>query len=282
MVVVEENRLIKLEYLSILELNGKGSFELLQGQITSDMEKVSERNCVLGAICDVKGRTIGSFVTAINAERDDSYHLIGDRKVLELTMDVLEKYQPFYDTKMSIEDQYQFFGITKDLLMKMFPESNIGKSFETNDSFSRVHYLEKEFHIIFSANPKLFENFDVSLDENAWKQDEILNLNYEITSEASNKFTPHELGYHLTSRIDFEKGCYTGQEIVARMHYRAKNLPNIIIKTTEKKVKPLSKVFDDNKKSIGLVLMSSEKEGNNLCLLSMNKNYKDQEIIFSN
>ena len=73
-----------------------------------------------------------------------------------------------------------------------------------------------------------------------------------------------------------------GQEIVARMHYRAKNLPTIIIKTTEKEVKPLSKVFDDNQKSIGLVLMSSAKEGKNLCLLSMNKNYKEQEIIFSN
>ena len=47
-VVVEEKRLIKLEYLSILELNGKGSFELLQGQITSDMEKVSERNWCIG------------------------------------------------------------------------------------------------------------------------------------------------------------------------------------------------------------------------------------------
>ena len=66
------------------------------------------------------------------------------------------------------------------------------------------------------------------------------------------------------------------------MHYRAKNLPNIIIKTTKKEVKPLSKVFDDNQKSIGLVLMSSAKEGKNLCLLSMNKNYKEQEIIFSN
>ena len=279
---MEEKRLIKLEYLSILELNGKGSFELLQGQITSDMEKVSEGNCVLGAICDVKGRAIGSFVTAINAEKDDSFHLIGDRKVLELTMDVLAKYQPFYDTKMSIVDQYQFFGIKKDLLKSMFPESNLSKSFENNESFSRVHYLEKEFHIIFSTNPKLFEAFEFSLDESAWKQDEILNLNYEITSEASNKFLPHELGYHLTSRIDFDKGCYTGQEIVARMHYRAKNLPNIIIKTTEKEVKPLSKVFDNNQKSIGLVLMSSEKEGNNLCLLSMNKNYKEQEIVFSN
>ena len=206
---MEEKRLIKLEYLSILELNGKGSFELLQGQITSDMDKVSERNCVLGAICDVKGRTIGSFVTALNAERDDSFHLIGDKKVLELTMAVLEKYQPFYDTKMSIEDQYQFFGIKNDLLKDLFPESNLDNSFEDNDLFSRVHYLEKEFHIVYSTNPKLFDAFEVSLDESAWKQDEILNLNYEITSEASNKFTPHELGYHLTSRIDFEKGCYT-------------------------------------------------------------------------
>ena len=226
---MEKKRLIKLEYLSILELNGKGSFELLQGQITSDMEKVSEKNCVLGAICDVKGRTIGSFVTAINAERDNSYHLIGDRKVLELTMDVLKKYQPFYDTKMSIEDKYKFFAIRKDLLKDIFPESNLGKSFESNDSFSRIHYLEKKFHILFSTNPKLFEAFEVSLDTSAWEQDEILNLNYDLTSEASNKFTPHELGYHLTSRIDFEKGCYTGQEIVARMHYRAKNLPKVIL-----------------------------------------------------
>ena len=279
---MEEKRLIKLEYLSILELNGKGSFELLQGQITSDMEKVSQGNCVLGAICDVKGRTIGSFVSAINSEREHSYHLIGDRKVLELTMEVLEKYQPFYDTKISIKDKYKFFGIKKDLLKDLFPESNLGKSYENNDSFSRIHYLEKEFHIVYSENPNLFEAFEVSLDESAWKEDEILNLNYEITSEASNKFTPHELGYHLTSRIDFEKGCYTGQEIVARMHYRAKNLPSIIIKTTEKEVKPLAKVFDDNQKSIGLVLMSSAKDGKNLCLLSMNKNYKEQEIIFSN
>ena len=81
---MEETDLINLEYLSILELNGKGSFELLQGQITSDMEKVSEDNCVLGSICDVKGRVIGSFITAINSKKVGSYHLIGDQKVLEL------------------------------------------------------------------------------------------------------------------------------------------------------------------------------------------------------
>ena len=80
--------------------------------------------------------------------------------------------------------------------------------------------------------------------------------------------------------MDFEKGCYTGQEIVARMHYRAKKLPNIIIQKADKEVKPLSKVYDENQKPIGLVLMSSSIEGENHYLLSMNKNYIDQKIIF--
>ena len=92
-----EKVLTSLGYLSILELNGKGSFDLLQGQITSDMEKVSEDNCVLGSICDVKGRVISSFVTSLNANREDSYYMIGDKLVLENTKAILEKYRPFYD-----------------------------------------------------------------------------------------------------------------------------------------------------------------------------------------
>ena len=33
----------------------------------------------------------------------------------------------------------------------------------------------------------------------------------------------------MTERVDFEKGCYTGQEIVSRMHYRAKSLPRLYL-----------------------------------------------------
>jgi|TARA_B100000900_G_scaffold404533_1_gene413027 folate-binding protein YgfZ len=277
---VEQSSLINLEYLSILELNGKGSFELLQGQITSDMEKVSKDNCVLGSICDVKGRVIGSFITAINSKKVDSYHLIGDQKVLELIQNVLQKYQPFYDSKMSLEVGYKFYGIPADWLKENFPTANLDKTYESNDSFSRIHYLEKKFHIIYAQDLTVFDIYDISNDENEWKLDEIANFNYEVTYDSSNKFTPHELGYHLTSRVDFEKGCYTGQEIVARMHYRAKKLPNIIIQKADKEVKPLSKVYDENQKPIGLVLMSSSIEGENHYLLSMNKNYTDQKVIF--
>lgn len=44
-----------------------------------------------------------------------------------------------------------------------------------------------------------------------------------ITPETSGQFTPHKLNYHLIpGMIDFKKGCYTGQEIIARVHYLSK------------------------------------------------------------
>ena len=94
--------LIKLEHLSILEINGKGSFELLQGQITSDMEKVSLDNCVVGSICDIKGRVVSSFITSKNAKENNSFFLVGETKALVATKTVLAKYQPFYECTLRI------------------------------------------------------------------------------------------------------------------------------------------------------------------------------------
>ena len=54
--------LIELGYLSTLEIIGEGSIDLLQGQITSDMEKVSDNQSCLGALCNIKGRVESSFL----------------------------------------------------------------------------------------------------------------------------------------------------------------------------------------------------------------------------
>ena len=97
-------------------------------------------------------------------------------------------------------------------------------------------YLEKKYHLVAFTESEEFKGYNISNNKLPWELDEIINQNFEITSEVINKFTPHELGYHLNTRIDFEKGCYTGQEIVARMHYRAKKLPEILVRSTNKEV----------------------------------------------
>ena len=272
--------LIKLEHLSILEINGKGSFELLQGQITSDMEKVSLDNCVVGSICNIKGRVVSSFVTSENAKENNSFFLVGETKALVATKTILEKYQPFYDCSLRLRKDIKFYAIEEDCLISDFPESNLNISSQNYDSFFRLHYLEKKYHLIAFIDSEEFKGYNISNDKLPWELDEIINQNFEITSEVINKFTPHELGYHLNTRIDFEKGCYTGQEIVARMHYRAKKLPEIIVRSTNKEVKDLMKVYDKDNKVVGLILSCTKTDNNYQCLLSMNKNYSGQNLDF--
>ena len=272
--------LIKLEHLSILEINGKGSFELLQGQITSDMEKVSEDNCVMGSICDIKGRVISSFIAAKNEKENHSFFLVGETKALEATQKILEKYKPFYDCSLKQKEDIKFYAIEEDCLIRNFPESKLEISFQNYDSFFRLHYLEKKYHLVAFTESEEFKGYNISDDKLPWELDEIINQNFEITSEVINKFTPHELGYHLNTRIDFEKGCYTGQEIVARMHYRAKKLPEILVRSTNKEVEDLTKVYDKDNKVVGLILSCTKTDSNYHCLLSMNKNYSGQDIDF--
>ena len=272
--------LIKLEHLSILEINGKGSFELLQGQITSDMEKVSEEQCVMGSICDIKGRVISSFIAAKNEKENHSFFLVGETKALEATQKILEKYKPFYDCSLKQKEDIKFYAIEEDCLIRNFPESKLEISFQNYDSFFRLHYLEKKYHLVAFTESEEFKGYNISNDKLPWELDEIINQNFEITSEVINKFTPHELGYHLNTRIDFEKGCYTGQEIVARMHYRAKKLPEILVRSTNKEVEDLTKVYDKDNKVVGLILSCTKTDSNYHCLLSMNKNYSGQDIDF--
>ena len=58
--------LIELGYLSTLEIIGEGAIDLLQGQITSDMDKVIDNQSSLGALCSIKGRVESSFLVVKN------------------------------------------------------------------------------------------------------------------------------------------------------------------------------------------------------------------------
>ena len=275
-----ENGLLKLDYLSILEINGKGSYELLQGQITADMDKVSNSNSVIGAICDIKGRAVSSFVVCKETSSDNNFLLIGNTASIEVAHEVLNKYKPFYDTELTFASTTYIYGIDEETLIENFPDTELTKSFQNYGDAFRVHYLDKQYHLLLTK--KRLEKNVLKPEESQvlWLIDDINNLNMEITQEISGEFTPHELGYPATARIDFEKGCYTGQEIVARMHYRAKKLPTVLLKNSSHKYEIGTKIQSQDNKSIGIVLTRAQSSDGYSYLLSMNKSFEDQSFVF--
>ena len=274
------NGLLKLDYLSILEINGKGSYELLQGQITADMDKVSNSNSVIGAICDIKGRAVSSFVVCKETSSDNNFLLIGNTASIEVAHEVLNKYKPFYDTELTFASTTYVYGIDEETLIENFPDTELTKSFQNYGDAFRVHYLDKQYHLLLTKK-RLEENvLKPEESQVLWLIDDINNLNMEITQEISGDYTPHELGYPATARIDFEKGCYTGQEIVARMHYRAKKLPTVLLKNSSHKYEIGTKIQSEDNKSIGIVLTRAQSSDGYSYLLSMNKSYEDQSFVF--
>jgi len=278
---VKSNELIELDYLSTLEIIGEGAIDLLQGQITSDMTKVTESQNCLGALCNVKGRVESSFLIVKKAEMKDAFLLIGDREVMKATQSILQKYAPFYKLEMRFNDEYKFIAIDEDFLSFNFSETDLNLNVQYHKDFLRLHYLEKKFHLLLlDDGVDCFNGMVKTNDVNEWEKDNIVNKDFNIRAEDANKYTPHELGYHQTKRIDFEKGCYTGQEIVARMHYRAKKLPFLLTGSLDVNESTSPEVLNQEGKKTGTLLSTAKQENSNLCLISMNKNYENGDIRF--
>ena len=116
-------------------------------------------------------------------------------------------------------------------------------------------------------------------DPSEWILDDISNKNVEIDENTSELYLPHDLNYHENGRIDFEKGCYTGQEIIARMQYRSKNLPRLYLLNSMKEVKTNMVVTKKNsEKKIGSVVSSVKNSNGSSFLVSISKNLEEKEI----
>ena len=267
---MEKSKLISLEHLRVLEISGKGAFDLLQGQITCDIEKINSEQSALGALCNAKGRVVSSFIVYL--VKNDTYGLIMPKETLEITNKEFRKYTPFYDVVTEENDSLLFYAMKKSDFLDQYGQNFTARSNTIEINRNKfISYLKKKYLLVISNNQKTEKikvSSDTKLDTSNWDLDEILSLNFEVSEKSSGLYTPHELSYDK-NRVDFDKGCYTGQEIVARMHYRSKNLPGLsLAKTKDIAIKEHMKVVDQDSKKVAKILRVINWENESYCLIS--------------
>ena len=129
-------------------------------------------------------------------------------------------------TNISKDVKFDIFGINKiqpiwgDSFLKAISNSRMGLNLSRGQPIK--YYSSDRIAQLFGNGLLTFIDKNTILDD-------FFNKDVEITEDLSEGFTPHEINYDVTERVDFEKGCYTGQEIVSRMHYRAKSLPRLYL-----------------------------------------------------
>ena len=146
--------------------------------------------------------------------------------------------------------------------------SIIEKTFETLKKYKV--FFKSEMFII----DDVLKNAEI-VDSAKWKLKSINNGLCEINALTTELFTPHDLGYQNLDIINFDKGCYTGQEVVARMHYRAKLKTGLLLLYSSdlNSMKEGSSLYDQENKVLGKI--ASKFETNSLIFLKNKSNLKD-------
>ncbi len=233
-----QNFVASLDEMAVISVTGPQAKEYLQGQLTIDLDRVSDSNARFGAHCDFKGKTWSVF-TIVSA--GDGYELLMPKECVGKSLPELKKYGVF--SKVEINDSPtfpHFFGLAGndniELAKEVFPElltEHLAKTKNANGIALCINLSTPKILLMLSDSG--LEHLKDLLQESAtperllkagqndWNyamiSDGVANLNLAT----SNEFVPQMLNLQLLSGIDFDKGCYMGQETVARTKFLGRN-----------------------------------------------------------
>lgn len=204
----------RLDNFGFLAVTGKDAQKFLQGYVTCDMDDVTPDKSAIGAICNLQGRMVTSFRIAAT---DDGYLLRMARELVPATMEFLQKYIVFSKAEMDDRsDTVHCFACTGAITG--FPEGRYDAAPLDGGLVVRVSG-ENRFEV-WTVQPDWLPQEGEPMEPAAWRSWEIEAGIAWVTSATSEQFIPQMLAYHTLGGVAFDKGCYLGQEIVARMQYR--------------------------------------------------------------
>jgi len=122
-----------------------------------------------------------------------------------------------------------------------------------DDVVQRLIMFRFRSKVQFEVQEATLQSLGIETTADDWLRDKLRAGVAEVWSAQSEKFTPHMLNLDLLGAVSFEKGCYTGQEVVARTHYRGATKRRCLRFESAEPVTPGDKVAHDGR-SIGEVV----------------------------
>ena len=223
---------------ALLHISGPDSLAFLQGQTTCDTRIVNLGQATVGAYCTPKGRVVCDFLLSQLAPDQFALRLRAD--ILEVSAATFGKYIIFSKAELAKDNKdWQLYACWGDDASHTLGSAlGIAGGLDTQASkyasvagegFVVIQMDDKatafECYIDGRTHPELIPQLASLMsrvNESCWQAIQIDQGTARIEAATVEAFIPQVLNYDLTGHISFDKGCYTGQEVVARLHYRGK------------------------------------------------------------
>ncbi|RUO80586.1 tRNA-modifying protein YgfZ [Idiomarina tyrosinivorans] len=215
----EECVTVSLTDYGIIALSGADAQSFLQGQLTCDLNQLEQQGWLYGALCDPTGKAFSVFWLTRWNER---LLLIQQRESIEKALAQLQKYAIFNQVEIrDISADTKILGIFGESCNnKLSPllKAEIDAAVVNQPEWValRVGEAPQQWLVIGHSG------IDAEYDQRYWQALEIERGRPQIAALTQLAFVPQMLNVQALNGISFTKGCYIGQETIARMKYLGK------------------------------------------------------------
>ena len=262
-----------LSHLSTLSFSGSDAKEFLQGQMTQDINSISDQSYKMTSILNPKGRII---VTGLIKEFKGKIFFIISKDLSEDCVQWLSRYILRSDVKISIEKNY-IFGLDNENQKQLLKYDENQQQL----NISPISMDHSRYILLADDEVSLKDKSIESINESEWILSDIKSGLPILSKESSEKYIPQMINLDLLEGISFSKGCYTGQEVVARIQHRGKikqRMFYITIESNSNEINAQSEVMCKNKK-VGSIVMSKNSDNYFHALAVINTTDSDKDLL---
>ncbi|VAW45862.1 tRNA-modifying protein YgfZ [hydrothermal vent metagenome] len=226
-----------LTHQGLIKVSGSDAVSFLQGQLTTDIHQVSETQAQLSAYCDPKGQVLALFL--VFKYQDDLYlsfnHSLKEAIFKRLSMFIMRSDVQLTDVSNQLI-HIGFAGEFGDLDIQRRLNTKVKEVYETGciqtDGMKDICVVKvpgpyHKYDLFGPADQmqKVWESLRSNADVTNSYDWNLLNIAAgipEMTEQTTAQFLAQFLNLDKLNAIDFKKGCFPGQEMIARVHYRGK------------------------------------------------------------
>lgn len=209
-----------LDHLGILRFSGEDAGTFLQGQVSCDVARVNPRSSSYGAYCTPKGRMLANFLLWRD---EDGFSMALSRDIAPAVQKQLSKY--VLRSKVKVSDA------SGTVLLAGAAGAQADRTFagmfgELPSKPNEVRSVSGVGTAVRLRDGRLFLALTASIDSRVeladarlWRWLDIRGGLPLVTAATQDQFVPQMANLELIGGVSFDKGCYTGQEVVARAQH---------------------------------------------------------------
>ncbi len=221
----------EMRNVGLISIAGEQRHEYLHGQLTIATKEFEVSSAKIAAHCDFKGKM---FSAPILSAFEDRFLMSANKEALEVSFEQLKKYGVFSKVTIEKDDEHRVVGVAGEKSIQhlniIFPElSNENLSTTSNEFGQAICFNDTSLrYICYLTNEAIQRLEDI-------RQHEIVatDVNFnalqieagiaEVHEKTISSYVPQMLNFQAIDAIDFDKGCYMGQEVIARTKFLGKN-----------------------------------------------------------